>query len=169
MISTQLRLSGVLPALVLATSAAIAGGTHGDHSIGQPGEAGTATRTVNVDMTDSMRFTPAEISVQPGETVRFVVRNVGLVKHEMVLGTAADIKEHYAMMMKMPDMAHTGENQVSVAPGKIGEIVWRFTNDGIIDFACLQPGHYGAGMKGAIRVGQRAPRTAADGPTVHKH
>ncbi len=33
-----------------------------------------------------------------------------------------------------------------------GEIVWTFTNPGQLDFACLIPGHYELGMKGALTV-----------------
>ena len=73
--------TGVLSALVLAASAAMAGPGHGSSPVGEPGEAARATRTVEVDMTDSMRFTPGEISVRQGETVRFVVKNSGAVKH----------------------------------------------------------------------------------------
>ena len=33
-----------------------------------------------------------------------------------------------------------------------GEMVWRFTRSGRVDFACLQPGHYDAGMRGKVSV-----------------
>jgi uncharacterized cupredoxin-like copper-binding protein len=126
------------------------GAEHG--SIGKPGQAAQATRTVTVDMTDDMRFHPAEISVKRGETIRFLVKNSGKIKHEMVLGTPQELKEHYAMMMKMPGMAHPDPNQVAVDPGKQGELIWHFTKAGKVDFACLQPGHYDAGMKGLVTV-----------------
>ena len=48
---------------------------------------------------------------------------------------------------------------VTLAPGKTGEIVWQFTKAGKVDFACLQPGHYDAGMKGAVNV-SKAPAKA---------
>ena len=113
-------------------------------------------RTIAVDMTDNMRFTPQKISVRQGETVRFVVKNSGQVKHEMVIGSAAELKEHAEMMRKMSGMAHDDDNQVTLAPGASGELVQRFTVAGIVDFACLQPGHFEAGMKGAITVKQRS-------------
>lgn len=165
------RKAGVVSALVLAASAVTAGPGHGSNPVGEPGKAAQANRTVEVDMTDNMRFTPAEISVRQGETVRFVVKNSGAVKHELVLGTPEELKEHYAMMLKMPGMEHADDNMVSVAPGKTGEIVWRFTKAGKVDFACLQPGHYDAGMKGLVNVAQSAgassPKT--DGHGSHKH
>jgi uncharacterized cupredoxin-like copper-binding protein len=155
--------AGALSIIVLASAAAFAGGTHGDNPAGEPGKAAQATRTVNVDMTDNMRFTPAEISVRQGETVRFVVKNSGSVKHELVLGTPEELKAHYALMMKMPGMEHADGNMVSVAPGKAGEVVWRFAKAGRVDFACLQPGHYDAGMKGLVDVVQKAGVARTDG------
>ena len=98
--------AGVVSALVLAASAVMAGPGHGSNPLGEVGKVAQATRTVEIDMTDNMRFTPAEISVRQGETVRFVVKNSGAVKHELVLGTPEELKEHYAMMMKMPGMEH---------------------------------------------------------------
>ena len=129
-----------------------AGGHEAGEAIGKPGVAAKATRTVQVDMADSMRFTPADISVKQGETVRFVIKNSGQVKHELVLGTEKGLKEHYEVMKKNPEMEHDDPNMVTLAPGKSGEVVWQFTKAGKIDFACLQPGHYDAGMKGAVSV-----------------
>ena len=163
----KLGKAGFVSALVLAASAAMAGPGHGSNPVGEPGKAAQATRTVNVDMTDNMRFTPSEISVKQGETVRIVVKNSGAVKHELVLGTPEELKEHYAMMLKMPGMEHADDHMVSVAPGKTGEIVWRFTKVGTVDFACLQPGHYDAGMKGLVNVAQEADASKNDGHGGH--
>lgn len=161
--------TGVLSALVLAASVAMAGPGHGSSPVGEPGEAARATRTVEVDMTDSMRFTPGEISVRQGETVRFVVKNSGAVKHELVLGTPEELRAHYALMLKTPGMEHADDNMVSVAPGQVGEVVWRFTKAGNVHFACLQPGHYDAGMKGLVKVAQAAGASKTDGHGGHKH
>ncbi|MFX8090437.1 cupredoxin domain-containing protein, partial [Acinetobacter baumannii] len=82
--------------------------SHGDSdAIGVAGKAAKVTRTVNVDMTDNMRFTPSSLDVKQGETVRFVVKNSGGVKHEFVLGTQAELKEHYELMKKFPEMEHS--------------------------------------------------------------
>lgn len=121
-------------------------------AVGVPGEASKATRTINVDMTDTMRFIPASVTAKQGETIRFVVKNSGQLKHEFVLGTEKDLKAHYEQMMKFPEMEHAEPNMVTVAPGKTGEVIWQFTKSGTVDFACLQPGHYDAGMKGAVKV-----------------
>lgn len=121
-------------------------------SLGRPGKAEKVTRTVHVDMVDAMRFRPSDISVARGETVHFVVKNSGKLKHEMVLGSMKDLKAHARLMRKMPGMEHADENMVSVEPGKTGDLIWEFTKAGKFDFACLQPGHFEAGMKGKVAV-----------------
>jgi uncharacterized cupredoxin-like copper-binding protein len=173
------RYIAAVAAFLIAGAAAAAGehGAHGAHeekqsSLGEPGKAAEVSRTVVVDMADTMRFTPSMIDVQQDETIRFVVKNSGRLKHEMVLGTPKELKEHYAMMMKMPEMEHAEDNMVTVEPGKTGEIIWRFTRARVVDFGCLQPGHYGAGMKGQVRVtaASRAPAApAGTGHGGHQH
>ena len=111
-----------------------------------------ATRTIRVDMSDAMRFSPAEITVKRGEVVRFVVANRGQVLHEMVLGTRRELEQHAALMKKFPGMEHDELHMAHVAPGKSGEIGWQFTRTGTFHFACLIPGHYEAGMVGKVEV-----------------
>ncbi|MGX6570484.1 cupredoxin domain-containing protein [Cupriavidus necator] len=127
-------------------------GGGGVAAFGQAGDAKKVSRTINVDMTDDMRFIPSVITVKRGETIRFHVRNIGKMKHEMVLGTEGQLKEHYQMMLKMPEMKFTGPNAIALGAGETGEIVWRFTKSGTVPFACLLPGHYDAGMKGVVTV-----------------
>ena len=121
-------------------------------AVGIPGNSADIARTITVDMTDAMRFTPASVSVKRGETVRFVVKNSGKLQHEMVLGSMVDLKKHAVMMQKMAGMEHTEENMVFVEPGKTGELIWKFNASGEVDFACLQPGHFEAGMQGKVAV-----------------
>ena len=130
------------------------GHSHGSdtQAIGQPGQASQVTRTLELSMSDSMRFSPANITVKAGETIKFVLNNVGKLKHEFVLGTDKELKEHYQQMLKFPEMEHDEPNMVTVAPGKTGVVIWTFTQAGKVDFACLLPGHDGAGMKGSVAV-----------------
>ncbi|HEY1229809.1 MAG TPA: plastocyanin, partial [Ramlibacter sp.] len=44
---------------------------------GIAGDARSARRTIEIGMTDAMRFTPSKLQVREGETVRFVVVNRG--------------------------------------------------------------------------------------------
>lgn len=121
---------------------------------GKPGDTKSVTRTITLEMNDRMRFTPAEISVKQGDTVKFVVKNTGMLLHEMVLGTMAELKEHHALMKKFPNMEHDEPSQIHVATGKTGEMVWQFTQAGEFHFACLIPGHFEAGMIGKVKVTQ---------------
>lgn len=132
--------------------AGVPGHSHHIGSIGQAGEAAQISRTIAVEMSDAMRFTPSSFQIKRGETVRFVIKNTGQLKHEFNLGTAAALKEHYALMLKFPEMEHSEPNVASVEPGQSGEVIWKFTQAGTVSIGCLHPGHYDAGMKGSITV-----------------
>jgi uncharacterized cupredoxin-like copper-binding protein len=121
-------------------------------AFGQEGDPRKATRTITVDMADTMRFTPADITVKRGEIVKIVPRNKGQVLHEMVLGTPAELKKHAEQMKKNPGMEHDEAYMAHVKPGQSGEIVWQFTQAGEFQFACLLPGHFEAGMVGKVTV-----------------
>ena len=146
-------------ALVAISTGALASGNHaGGHdesAIGKAGVVSKVNRTITVDMADTMRYTPSDIRVKKGETIRFVVKNSGKVKHELSLGTQQELLEHLELMKKFPDMEHDDPNKVTVAPGAQGEIIWQFTKAGTVNFACLMPGHYEAGMKGQVKVGAK--------------
>jgi len=142
------------------TGLAYASGTHsGGHGhdtdetmIGKPGTAGKVTRTITINMGDDMRYTPSAIQVNKNETVRFIVKNTGQLKHELSLGTQKELLEHLEQMRKFPDMEHDEPGKITLEPGKQGEIVWQFTKAGKFDFSCLIPGHREAGMFGTITV-----------------
>lgn len=165
-------------ALALASTLSFASGQHagghghgnsgGESAIGSPGVPAKATRTVKVDMTDAMRFIPASVNVKQGETIRFQITNSGKVKHEFVLGTEKELKEHYQVMLKNPEMEHEEPNMITLAGGKSGDVTWQFTKAGTVHFACLQPGHYDAGMKGAVSVAGAQGKAQGDGHG-HKH
>ena len=154
---------------ITALAAGSHGGGHGEAAIGTPGVAAKVTRTVVVDMKDDMRFHSSVFSVKQGETIRFVAKNSGKVKHEMVLGTQKDLQDHADQMKKNPEMEHAEPNMVTVDPGKSGEIIWQFTSAGKVDFACLQPGHFDAGMKGLVNVASSKAPAKGDGNGQHKH
>ena len=174
------RLAALAAAFTLSLTAAAYGagqhsGGHGHaYDIGKPGTPAQATRTVTVVTIDN-RFTPEHVSVTKGETVRFVVRNEGQLVHEFNIGTAAMHARHrkeMAMMvehgvleadrinwgrMKMDmgggrTMEHDDPNSLLLEPGKSGEIVWTFSTDAHLEFACNIPGHYEAGMTGDISI-----------------
>lgn len=121
-------------------------------SAGYPGMEADVTRIIEVNMDDNMRFSPESLNVDEGETVRLLVRNLGSVEHELVIGDSASLLEHAEMMRNMPEMEHEEPNMITLQPGEEGALLWSFEKAGVVDFACLIPGHFEAGMKGHIQV-----------------
>lgn len=134
------------------------GAPHGHHAhahesqAGAPGDPAQVTRVIEIVMYDTMRFEPDRVQVQPGETVRFRVLNAGRLRHEFVLGSEGEIREHARQMREHPDMAHHDANALSLGPGEQGELIWRFGGPGSVVYACLIPGHLEAGMEGRVHV-----------------
>jgi uncharacterized cupredoxin-like copper-binding protein len=145
-------LASVALAFALLPASARAHGGDAATAFGHPGDAAKVARTIDIAMSDDMRFAPSSIAVKAGETVRLRVRNAGKVVHELVLGTDASLREHAAMMRAMPDMAHDDPAAVRVAPGDARDLVWTFDHPGRFAFACLEPGHFEAGMRGTLSV-----------------
>ena len=123
-----------------------------EHAFGRAADPQNARRTVRVEMTDEMRFHPAQVTVKRGEVVRFVPVNKGQVMHELVLGTRAELEKHAELMRKHPGMEHDEPHMAHVAPGKSGQIGWQFTKAGEFYYGCLIPGHFEAGMLGKVTV-----------------
>jgi uncharacterized cupredoxin-like copper-binding protein len=140
--------------VVLASGNHHGGHEHGndEEGGGQPGAKSNVDRVVEIDMNDEMRYVPDHITVKEGETIKFLLKNSGETEHEFVLGTEKELMEHHEQMKKHPEMEHEDTNQVRVDPGQVGEVVWQFNKSGKIDFGCLMPGHYEAGMKGTVFV-----------------
>jgi len=150
--------SAIASALTLGfiSTGALADANHAhekeEAAAGKPGDLKKVSRSIRVSMSDKMRYTPSRINVKRGETIKFVVKNIGKIKHEIVIGSMAELKEHAELMRKFPDMEHAEPNQLTLDPGKSGVLVWQFTKAGTVDFACLQPGHFEAGMVGKVAV-----------------
>lgn len=119
---------------------------------GIAGDPMQASRSLEVVMTDDMRFTPSAVQVSEGETLRIVVRNAGQVMHELVIGDREALAKHAELMMRFPTMEHDEPYMAHVPPGATGEIVWTFNRAGEFEFACLLPGHYQAGMLASVNV-----------------
>jgi uncharacterized cupredoxin-like copper-binding protein len=128
-------------------------------SVGEPGERKNARKTIVIVMKETddgdMVFTPKKIKVKEGQTIRFVIKNKGELEHEFVLDNHAGVMEHKVLMEKFPEMEHDDPNSTRLEPGKKGEVIWKFSNSGSFEFACLIPGHYDAGMKGDITVADK--------------
>jgi uncharacterized cupredoxin-like copper-binding protein len=126
-----------------------------EKAFGKQGDPKRIDRTIKVDMSDRMRFTPATLTVKQGDTIRFIVKNSGKVMHEFVLGNMAELKEHAELMKKFPNMEHDEPYMAHVPPGKTETVIWQFTKAGEFHFGCLLPGHFEAGMVGKVNVTQR--------------
>lgn len=130
-----------------STSSAAAAG------VGGPAAADQASRSIELSTKDSMAYDPSSIDVTAGETVTFVVTNAGAAVHEFTLGDAAMQREHAEAMAHMPSgMAHELPNSIAIEPGKTKRLTWQFGQAGTLEYACHEPGHYDAGMRGQITV-----------------
>jgi uncharacterized cupredoxin-like copper-binding protein len=114
--------------------------------------AGDGERTVVVTMRHS-RFEPAAVRVEPGERVRFVLRNTDPIDHEFILGDDGVQRRHE----QGREREHHGEvpGERSVAAGQVAVTTYAFpaTLDGrALEFACHLPGHYAYGMRGSVTV-----------------
>jgi len=117
-----------------------------------------APREIDVTMGNFL-FDPASVTVHQGETIRFVVSNPTTITHELVLGDAEEQEHHAEEMAEMQEMASDGHdhmaaepNELEVEAGTTGAIVWTFDTAGEFLMGCHVPGHWEAGMKGAIEV-----------------
>jgi uncharacterized cupredoxin-like copper-binding protein len=136
-----------------ATDTPATSGGENPGGVGGPAEADEAARTVEVTTLDTMTFEPSAITVSAGETVTFRVTNTGLLAHEFTLGDAAMQQAHADEMAQMGDaMAHDQANSLTLRPGETKQLTWQFGDAGTLEYACHQPGHYQAGMRGQITI-----------------
>lgn len=122
-----------------------------EFSFGEPASAGSESRTVKVQALDKLAFDPPELSVDAGETIRFVVTNAGRAPHEFVLGDSAYQAEH-EQGMEHGGHGMSTDNAVEVEPGETQELTWTFTSPGEVLYACHVEGHYKGGMVGTVTV-----------------
>ncbi|MDH3762859.1 MAG: hypothetical protein OEU50_17920 [Gammaproteobacteria bacterium] len=152
----------IIKAVVLGlfSTSLMAAGTHEHshdnmkYSVGEPGK-GTADRVISVSMQDSMQysFEPELGSLKQGEVIEFRVSNDGNIQHEFSIGNAEDQVEHALMMKNMPNMKHSDPNTVSLAPGESAILSWKFLGKDTVVFSCNIPGHFEAGMKHVLVIG----------------
>ena len=122
---------------------------------GMPGNPKKKSRIVRVLMKEgegTMSFEPDIVNVKKGEQIRFKIKNVGHLDHELVIATLEENLKHAKEMEKYPDMEHVDPNAKRLKPSASGEILWRFTKAGEFDMSCLIPGHREAGMTGKVIV-----------------
>jgi uncharacterized cupredoxin-like copper-binding protein len=127
----------------------------GEFAFGDPMEASSADRVIEITAKDDFTFFPSGATVTKGETVTFRVTNDGKIPHDFVLGDAHMQDEHEEEMAEMAgdDMAmHDEPNAFVLEPGETKDMTWHMTEGGEILFGCHQTGHYAAGMKGTVVI-----------------
>jgi uncharacterized cupredoxin-like copper-binding protein len=107
---------------------------------------GTARITIHYS-----KFEPADLVVEPGETVRFVIVNTDPIDHEFILGDA-EVQRVHEEGTESHHPPRPGE--VSVPAGETVVTTYTFPEtSGSLIFGCHLPGHYGFGMRGVVTVG----------------
>jgi uncharacterized cupredoxin-like copper-binding protein len=108
-------------------------------------------RTIQVEATDALRFTPDQLTVNSGETVAFEITNSGALPHEFFVGTPTEQQAHEAEMSATTSMTDE-PNAVDVPARGTARLVYSFDQPGTLEFGCHVPGHYAAGMLGSVTV-----------------
>tara|TARA_B100001113_G_C20587289_1_gene395826 strand:+ start:33 stop:530 length:498 start_codon:yes stop_codon:yes gene_type:complete len=142
--------------------------------VGEKGDPNQVDRIIEVEMHDNYYY-PTEINVKKGETIKFIVKNLGELVHEYNIGTKAMHIKHQPEMAKLVDneilladkidhkkmkemskkdhsLGHSHANSVLLEPKETGEIIWKFSKNMSLEMACNMPGHYEAGMVGKINI-----------------
>ena len=142
--------------------------------IGEKGDPNSIDRTIKIKMYDNY-YEPDIINVKKGETIKFIVQNLGEMVHEYNIATKEMHIKHQPEMQKLVDhgilmvdkidkekmkkmskmdhsLSHSHANSVMVEPKKTGEIVWKFSKNLTLEMACNIPGHYETGMIGQIII-----------------
>ena len=140
--------------------------------IGEKGDPNNVDRIINIKMYDNY-YEPNSINVKKGETIKFIVENLGemvheyniatkemhikhqpemqrLVEHGILLIDKIDMKKMKEMSKEDHSLSHSHSNSVIVEPKKTGEIIWKFSKNINLEMACNVPGHYQTGMVGKI-------------------
>ena len=142
--------------------------------IGEKGDPNKVDRTINIKMYDNY-YEPNSIKVKKGETIKFIVQNLGemvheyniankemhikhqpemekMVEHEILLVDKIDMDKMKRMSKEDHSLSHSHSNSVLLEPKKTGELIWKFSKNIDLEMACNVPGHYQIGMVGKIII-----------------
>ena len=142
--------------------------------IGEKGDPSKVDRTINIKMYDNY-YEPNSIKVKKGETIKFIVKNLGEMVHEYNIATKEMHLKHQPEMLRLVEngilkidkidmvkmkemskkdhsLSHSHSNSVMIEPKKTGEIIWKFSQNLSLEMACNVPGHYETGMVGKIII-----------------
>jgi uncharacterized cupredoxin-like copper-binding protein len=136
----KLRAGGAAWAVVLLGGAPAAAG-------GAAARANDGTIRITIHYS---RFEPADLAVEPGETVRFVIVNTDPIDHELILGDA-EVQQVHEEGTEAHHPPRPGE--VSVPAGETVVTTYTFPEiGGPLIFGCHLPGHYDFGMRGLVTI-----------------
>ena len=140
--------------------------------IGEKGDPNKIDRIINIKMYDNY-YEPNLVKIKKGETIKFIVENLGEMVHEYNIGTKEMHIKHQPEMQKLVDheillvdkidrvkmkkmskmdhsLGHSHSNSIMLEPKTSGEIIWKFSKDVNLEMACNIPGHYESGMFGKL-------------------
>jgi len=140
--------------------------------IGEEGDPNKIDRVVNIKMYDNY-YEPNIVKIKKGETIKFIIENLGEMVHEYNIGTKEMHIKHQPEMQKLIDheillvdkidkikmkkmskmdhsLGHSHSNSIMLEPQTSGEIIWKFSKDINLEMACNIPGHYESGMIGKL-------------------
>ena len=142
--------------------------------IGEKGDPNKIDRVVNIKMYDNY-YEPNLVKIKKGETIKFIIENLGEMVHEYNIGSKKMHINHQLEMQKLIDheiilvdkidkikmkkmskmdhsLSHSHTNSVMLEPKTSGVIIWKFTKDINLEMACNIPGHYETGMFGNLII-----------------
>ena len=125
-----------------------------------------AERTVEIQVGDHMKFSPAAIDAKAGESIRVVLKHVGTMPkaamgHNFVLlkkgvnpkayvDKAASARDTDFVPPALKDQVIAATRLIG--PGETSEASFTAAATGEYDFICTFPGHFALGMRGKMRV-----------------
>jgi len=114
----------------------------------EPGDAGyipgtaASPRVIQIIAGPGYTFTPADITVQRGETVTFQVTSMGPLMHEFMVGPADAVAADEEGTPEIADLTMM----------ETRSLTYTFDGSGPYAFACHADDHYQQGMRGTITV-----------------
>ena len=140
--------------------------------IGEEGDPNKIDRVVSIKMYDNY-YEPNLVKIKKGETIKFIIENLGEMVHEYNIGTKEMHIKHQPEMQKLIDheillvdkidkikmkkmskmdhsLGHSHANSIMLEPKSSGELIWKFSKDINLEMACNIPGHYESGMVGNL-------------------
>ena len=118
---------------ILVLVIAIAAVLLGSRACSTGGESGSWT----ISMTE-MRFSPNRIDAKVGQPLTIRLVNQGAQRHDLAF-----------QALHMPSLSGV---ETALEPGQSTTITLRFDEPGTHTFICTIPGHFAAGMSGAVFV-----------------